>query len=218
MSEDISEDVTWNPLLEEFFSSTGEKAHCLSIMHHSAEAHYSFLRTFIDLPVIALSSVTGFCSVGSSMMFDDQKIASITLGVVSLFVGFLNSVGTYFGFAKRAEAHRITSLQYARLYRFLNIEMTLPRDERMPPSKLLKYCKEQYDRLQEISPLLPKRIVEEFKAKFDKIKDVSKPEEANGLEKITVFTNQDTSSDTPVELFPELAQSIKDKNLGSPPS
>ena len=96
--------------------------------------------------------------------------------------------------------------------------MTLPRDERMPPAKLLKYCKEQYDRLQEISPLLPKRTVEDFKAKFDKIKDVSKPEEANGLEKITVFTNQDTSSDTPVELFPELAQSIKDKNLGSLPS
>jgi len=184
MSEDIGENVTWNDLLEEYFSSTGEKAHCLSVMHHSAEAHFSFLRTFIDLPVIALSSVTGFCSVGSSLMFDDQKVSAITLGVVSLFVGFLNGVGTYFGFAKRAEAHRITSLQYARLYRFLSIEMSLPREERMLPSKLLSFCRDQYDRLQEISPLLPQKIINDFKEKFDKILDISKPEEANGLEKI----------------------------------
>jgi hypothetical protein len=66
--------------------------------------------------------------------------------------------------------------------------MALPRDERMTPADLLKYCKEQYDRLSEISPLIPPRIIADFKTKFKDLKDVSFPEEANGLHPIIVFT------------------------------
>jgi hypothetical protein len=57
----------------------------------------------------------------------------------------------------------------------------------MKPSDFLKYVKDQYDRLQEISPLVPPSIIREFQKKFDKYTDISKPEEANGLEKIEVY-------------------------------
>jgi hypothetical protein len=186
MSEEIG-DISWNPRLEEYFSSTGEKAHCLSWCHKKAEALYSNRRNFIELPVIVLSSAVGFLSVGSTSMFEGQeKVASIALGIGSLFVSVLQTINTYFGWAKRAEGHRIASIQYAKLYRFLNIEMSLPRSERMEPSDLLKSVKDQYDRLTEVSPLLPNVVLEEFKKKFEKEKDISKPEEANGLEKIVV--------------------------------
>ena len=52
---------------------------------------------------------------------------------------------------------------------------------------MLKYVKDQYDRLAEISPLVPDSVVQEFKHKFEKYTDVAKPEEANGLNKIEVF-------------------------------
>jgi hypothetical protein len=57
----------------------------------------------------------------------------------------------------------------------------------MQPNDFLKYVKDQYDRLQEISPLLPPEVIKEFQVKFADEKDISKPEEANGLEKITVY-------------------------------
>jgi hypothetical protein len=57
----------------------------------------------------------------------------------------------------------------------------------MQPNDFLKYVKDQYDRLQEISPLLPPEVIKEFQTKFADEKDISKPEEANGLEKITVY-------------------------------
>lgn len=191
MSESIDGDISWNERLEEYFASTGEKAHCLSWIHKKSEEKYAQMRTFIDLPVIAISSVTGFLSVGSSSMFGDQMAASIALGLCSLLVSVLNTTGTYFGWAKRAEGHRISSIQYARLYRFLNIEMSLPRSERMTPADLLKHTKDQYDRLQEISPMLPPSVITEFKEKFKNETDISKPEEANGLEKIIIFGSRE---------------------------
>jgi len=191
MSEDIAQTISWNSRLEDYFASTGEKAHCLSWLHKRAEALYSFRRNFIDLPVIVISSMTGFLSVGSSTMFEGQeKWSSIALGIASLFVGVLNTTGSYFGWSKRAEGHRIASIQYAKLYRFLQIEMSLPREERMTPQALLKSTRDQYDRMQEISPLLPPEIIKEFQQKFKNEHEISKPEEANGLEKIAVWKDE----------------------------
>jgi hypothetical protein len=109
--------------------------------------------------------------------------------VASLFVSVLNTAGSYYGWAKRSEGHRISAIHYARLYRFISVELSLPRDERMDPANFLKYVKDQYDRLQEISPLLPPEVIADFSKKFANEKEISKPEEANGLEKITVFRN-----------------------------
>lgn len=183
-------DVTWNTRLEEFFASSGEKAHCLSMMHKQAEALYSRRRNFIDLPVIIGSGVIGFLNAGSSTMFEDPKISSVALGVGSLVVGILQTINTYFNWSKRAEGHRISSIQYSKLYRFLSIEMSLPRDERMTPSDLLKQVRDTYDRLQEISPLLPQEVIHAFKKKYggESYKDISRPSEMNGLEKVVIYT------------------------------
>jgi hypothetical protein len=184
---EIGEGVSWTSNLEEFFASSGEKAHCLGIMHKQAEALFSHRRTLIELPVIVGSGLIGFLNAGSMSMFNDPQTSSVALGVGSLIVGMLQTINTYFNWAKTAEGHRLASIQYEKLYRFLSIEMGLPRNERMPPSDLLKQTKETYDRLQEISPLIPAQIIKEFQARYDKYKEISKPSEANGLEKIEVY-------------------------------
>ena len=187
----MSKEIHWTTRLEEYFAHTGEKASCLAWVHKRAESMYSSRKIWIDLPVAIGAAVTGFISVGSPSMFAGaQGTASTAIGVASLGVSILNTVGSYFNWAKRAEGHRISSIQYAKLYRFIMIEMALPRDERMTPHDFLKYTKEQYDRLAEISPLVPEEIMNEFKAKFSenaKYAEVAKPEEANGLSRIHVF-------------------------------
>ena len=187
--------IHWTVKLEEYFASTGEKAHCLSWVHKQAEQMYSTRRTFIDLPVIVGSGIVAFLNAGSSSMFDDPRISSIALGIGSLCIGVLNTLGSYFGWAKRAEGHRISAIHYAKLYRFITVELALPREERMSPPAFLKYVKDQYDRLQEISPLVPQSIVRSFQRKFKNETEISKPEEANGLEKITVYRRTDEEQD-----------------------
>jgi hypothetical protein len=190
MSEELSKRIEWNSRLEEYFASTGEKAICYAWIHKHSEAMYSKRTTWIDLPVIVLSGVLGFLSVGSTNMFaGNETVATSAIGAGSLAVSVLNTIGSYFGWAKRAEGHRIANIQYSKLYRFLTIELSLPRHERMTPYELLKYTREAVDRLQEISPLMPPEIVAMFKSRFgdEKYKDISKPEETNGLEKIVIF-------------------------------
>ena len=187
-SQELSTNIHWTTTLEEYFATTGEKANCLAWVHKRSETIFNGKKTYLDLPVIILSGVTGFCSVGSPTLFaGNQAMASTIIGVASLTVSILNTVGSYFNWAKRGEGHRISSIHYAKLYRFILVEMSLPRDERMSPHDLLKYVKDQYDRLAEISPLVPDSVVTEFKNKFEKYTDIAKPEEANGLNKIEIF-------------------------------
>jgi hypothetical protein len=180
-------EIKWGEKLEEYFATTGEKAHCFSWLHKRSEEMYSSSSIWIDLPVIILGVLNGATSIGSKSLFGDSDYASIGIGAVALLTSILNTIGSYFSWSRRAEAHKISSLQYAKLYRYLSIQMSLPREERLTPKELLKYVKEQYDRLSEISPLIPPRIIKRFNEKFDTIKDISKPEEVNGLEAIYVY-------------------------------
>lgn len=204
-SQEISANISWTVRLEEYFASTGEKASGLAWVHKRAEAIYSTRRTYIDLPVIIGSGVIAFLNAGSQSLFSDQRIASTALGVGSLFMGILNSFGTYFGWSKRAEGHRISAIHYAKLYRFISVELSLPRPERMSPNDLLKYVKDQYDRLAEISPMVPELVIHEFQHKFKNDK-VSKPEETNGLHKIDIY--KDVDDDDSMKQLPDITSPV----------
>ena len=187
---DIGTNVTWTVVLEDYFAQTGEKANGLAIMHKRAESIFARRKTYIDLPVIVGSGAVAFLNAGSSSLFaGNQQLAATALGVGSLVIGILNTVGTYFGWAKRAEGHRMSGIHYAKLYRFINVELRLPRDQRMQPGDFLKYVKDQYDRLAELSPMIPSSITSTCAKQVEKYMDISKPEETNGLNKINIFVD-----------------------------
>lgn len=159
---------------------------------------YSARNVWIDLPAIILGTLNGAVSVGSESLFGGSPYAPVGVGVVALLTAILTTIGSYFSWSRRAEGHRISSLNYAKLYRFLTIEMSLPRNERMTPNDLLKYVKTEYDRLSEISPLVPPNIIEDFKMRFSDAKydAISRPEDTNGLHAIHIFTREDAETPT----------------------
>lgn len=186
----IADRISWTIVLEEYFAQTGEKANGLAIMHKKAESIFTRRKVYIDLPVIVGSGAVAFLNAGSSSLFaGNQQLAATSLGVGSLVIGILNTVGTYFAWAKRSEGHRMSAIHYAKLYRFINVELRLPRDERMQPGDFLKYVKDQYDRLAELSPPIPTSVAREFSARMERYNDISKPEETNGLNKIEIFVD-----------------------------
>jgi hypothetical protein len=187
MDDDHVKDIGWNHKLEEYFASTGEKAHCLSWLHKQCEVLFSWMTAFIDLPVIILSSIIGAINIGSKSLFSESSNAPIILGSASIFIATLTSIGTYFSWSKRAEQHRISYIYYSKMYRYLSVEMSLPRHERVKPKDLLKYIRNEYDRLSEISPLFPRSIIKKFNDKFKNETQISQPEEVNGLEKIAIY-------------------------------
>ena len=181
--------ITWNSQLEKIMTDEGERSLCFSWLHVKSETYYSKLNTYLSLPVIMLSTIAGAGSIGSETLFNGTKTANVVIGCISLTVATLNTIGSYFAWAKRSESHRIAATTYKKVYRFILIELALPRHERIVAKDMLKVVREQCDRLQETSPHIPDNVILEFKKKFSTTTpDVAKPEITNGLDPILVYS------------------------------
>lgn len=193
---DIGDKVKWNSQIERIISEQGERALCYSWLHTNAEKMYSSYYNYIALPTIVLSTIAGTASIGSQTLFNDVTASSIGIGAISLVVGVLNTVSTHFGWAKRSEAHRQTAVAYSKIHRFILVELSLPRMERIEASNMLKFTREQIDRLEETSPQVPESIIKKFKKTFgDTTPELSKPEITNGLDPIQVYVEGSSPHD-----------------------
>ena len=184
--EDGDGNITWNDSLEALVAEEAEKCGGLSWLHMECEKYFSLHTNFIALPVIILSTVNGFLSGSSQTIFTNPQVSSIALGIVSLFTGVLSTLGSYFAWAKRTEAHRISGIQYQKIYKFLRIELSLPKSERIAAKDILKITRDQIERLMEISPAVPELIVKKYKETFKDSLNVAQPEIINGLKKIEI--------------------------------
>lgn len=180
--------ITWNNQLEQVISEEGEKCLSYSWLHDRSQKKYKNLNNWIAIPVIIFSTLSGAGSIGGASFFDDFKAAPYIIGLISIMVGILNTVGSYFSWAELSELHRISGIQYSKNYNIVKIELSLPREQRISPSDFLKIIKEQLQTLREISPEISDDIIQEYKFKFDIYKDVSKPEICNGLHNIEVYS------------------------------
>ena len=182
-------DIHWSTPLEELVASEGEKARGLAWLNQRAETYYAHRANAIAIPVIILSTLAGTASVGSTSLFGSEtQISSIVIGLVSIGVGILNTISSYFSWARKAEAHRIAFLQYSKLFSIIRIEMSLPRTERQEPESLLKQIRDSMERLAETTPSPPPSILAEFNNHFkDEDKSISRPTEVNGLQKISIY-------------------------------
>jgi hypothetical protein len=200
-------EIHWNQQLEEILSQEGERALCYAWLHSKSQTRVSTYDTNIALPVIALSTIAGTGSIASQSLFGNSQAAGLVIGLISLSVGVMNTVSNYFGFAKRSEAHKISAITYAKIHKFIVIELSLPRKERMKAKDMLKIIREQLERLAETSPQIPDPIIAIFNEKFHDQKDVSKPEITNGLDPIHVYVENsesftpDVKSKISVKLF-----------------
>lgn len=186
MEDNTVHHISWNDSLENLVAEEAEKCGGLSWLHGECEKYFSLRTNCIALPVIILSTVNGFLSGSSQSIFSNGQVASIGLGVLSLFTGVLSTVGSYFAWAKRTEAHRISSLQYQKIAKFLSIELSLPKDERIAAKDILKITREQIERLMEISPAVPEYIIYKYKNRFKNNTGVAQPEIIEGFKKVTI--------------------------------
>jgi hypothetical protein len=191
MSEE-SKDITYNASLEKLIAEEAEKCSGLAWLHKKAQAKTGNSNNWITIPTIVLSTLVGFLSSTSSSLFTNATNASVGIGAVSLFTGILSTVGNYFAFAKRTEGHRIASISYSKLARFLEIELSLPKSERILAKDLLKITKDQIERLLETSPAVDDAVIAEYKKAFKDLTDVAHPAETNGLHKVTINSKEFT--------------------------
>lgn len=187
--ESINNNTRWNSQLEMILSQEGEKALCFMWLHARAEKKFTKYDTFITIPAIVISTISGAAST-SIGGFEEYRFLNYIIGAMSLSVSLLNTLGSKFSWGKRSQAHNIASLTYSKIYTFIKIELSLPRSERMSAHDMLKSFREQLARLEEISPRIPDDIIKQFNDKFHDLQTVSKPEITNGLDPINVYVDK----------------------------
>lgn len=183
-------ELQYNSHLEDIIASEAEKALVLRWLHNAAEHRYSKFNTWITLPVITISTLAGTASIGSSTLFGpNSEAASVVIGLMSLFVSILNVVASFFGWAKRAEGHRISSINYGKMHRWISIELALPRDQRVAAKHFMKEIRQQIDRMNETSPQVPVEVIGQFRQRVKDLKsDVSLPEICDEIHRVDVYS------------------------------
>jgi hypothetical protein len=187
----------WNDELELYLKQLGEYSQIYSLLHKNSEKKYNKISYKFDIPNIVISTVAGTLSISSSGLFQGmEKQASVFIGILSLTSSILTTINSYFGFKKRSENHRLCSIQYQKLYLKIDLVLGLKQDERPHINDFIKYITDEYNRLSEISPIIDKELLNEFKNKFKDYKTVvSFPQELNGLNKITIYSDEEKGDD-----------------------
>jgi hypothetical protein len=176
--------MIWSDPLETVVKELGEQSQALAWVHDAAQRWCSNWSTRLIFPCIILSTLSGAGSVGASSLLPFNGSATL-VGIVSLLVGMLQTVQTYFKFPERSEAHRIAALQYGKIRSHLNMQLSLSRSERKSAEELVVWLTTENERLAEIVPQLPKAIIELFKKTFNNT-ETSVPSILNGLDPMKV--------------------------------
>jgi hypothetical protein len=184
--------IIWDDDLEKLIKDECEISYSYYLLHNLSYIRFSHINNYINLPVMILSSLTGASSMGSSAIFNNVYISSIVIGLVILLLNSLQAINTYFKFSQLSEAHRIASISFQKVSRYLEIELSLPRKQRSDPKIILKVLKNEIDRLMETSPLIEQVIIDKYNKKY-KDERASKPAIVNGL-KIICINDEDNKS------------------------
>ena len=173
---DSSETVItdWGPGLEEVLRKEGEESESLFWLHNRASVVATRNNDIINIPSIILQTVTGFLSATGGL------VPPLALGAISVFTGILSTLLSYYKFSARAEAHRMSAQLYLKIYKKIEIELSLPQEQRMSPIKLLEEVRDKLARVGEVAPDVPELVIQEYKKQFHD-GDTKKPIIANGL-------------------------------------
>jgi hypothetical protein len=141
------------------------------------------------------------------------------LGAITIGSGVLTTVNQYIKSSSLAEAHRAASLAYGKLYRLILTELSMRRDQRQDVAVFLKMIRAEQDRLQEMSPSILPRIIDQFNALFKDNKLLEKPEVTGDMDHIVVpllmeYTSSVNTNDLLQQRFKRLKAKIP-RNRGN---
>jgi hypothetical protein len=206
------ESIEYNRDVENILKTNAEECESLSILHRFSFEKYNERSNYINIPVIILSSAIGFAT-GIEIGYDKMNII---LGIGSIFVGIIKSIDTYFQLGKRAESHRLCSLQFGQLNKKIAIELALPRAQRINAKDMLSLIKTDIKNLNDIAPLIDEDVILKYNVRYTET-NVSKPNMVNGLSVVNIRVDDGPSSTSSVAMAPVSSepQTPTERNVGS---
>jgi len=158
----VEKDYSWKKEQEQILKKWADKSLCFKMMHERSYKKYWCLNAWFNIPVIIISTITGTGNFASGSFGGGSTYVSFIIGGFNLFAGILATIATYTGVAQKLEAHRFSSVAWDKFSRKLQIELAKSRLDRLKAKDFIKQSAEEYDRLIEMSPILPNDIIRWF--------------------------------------------------------
>ena len=160
-------DVPWTHEHEMILVDWGDKALCYKWLHETSHHSYARKNTWFTIPVIIMSTLTGTANFAQDKIPAAYiSVATMAIGAVNLIAGILTTIQQFLKISELNEAHRVSSIAWGKFYRNIKVELAKSPKERTPVTQLLKYAKEEFDRLIETSPTLSDKVTAQFKTTF----------------------------------------------------
>jgi hypothetical protein len=180
----------WTKEQEQLMAEWSDIAACYRWLHDRTEKLYSQKNTWITIPVIVLSTLTGTANFALGSFIEDasqKTYAQAGIGAVSIFAGILTTLGNFFKYAQNSEANRVASIAWGKFQRLLAVELAIDPDSRIEAMDFLKICRNDLDRLIEQSPPVPDVVIAAFEKEFVDMPNLKRPDIAHGLEHTRIF-------------------------------
>jgi hypothetical protein len=189
----IPENYEWSVEHEHILAEWADKAMCYRWLHTRSNSLYSNLNAWYTIPCIIISTLAGTANFAQGRVPEQyQALFTMVVGGVNILGGIISTIQQFLKITQLNEAHRVSSIAWDKFYRNIKIELTKHPNERIAVSHMLKMSKEEFDRLMETSPVIPDKIIVEFKKSFSKSEEfaiVSKPEICDVLISTEKFRN-----------------------------
>ena len=158
----IEGEYAWKKEQEHILKKWADKSLCFKMMHERAYKRYWCLNAWFNIPVIIISTITGTGNFASGSFGPNGQYIIFILGAFNIFAGILATIATYTAVARKVEEHRFAAVSWDKFARRLQIELAKSRADRVKAKDFIKASSEEYDRLIEMSPILPNDIIRWF--------------------------------------------------------
>jgi hypothetical protein len=193
-----------------------DKAMCYRWLHSKSNSLYASLNAWYTIPCIIISTLAGTANFAQQRVpVQYQGLFTMVVGGVNILGGIISTIQQFLKITQLNEAHRVSSIAWDKFYRNIKIELAKHPKERMHVIQMLKICKEEFDRLMETSPVIPDKIIYQFKGSFkqnDEFDKIFKPEVCDVLTSTEKFRNPWFNEDNKTSRNNELEQ-IKQMRL-----
>ena len=197
----------WKEEEERLLKGWADKSQCYQWMHLRAKQIYQRKNAWYTIPVIIISTLAGTANFAQERISDDLKpTVSMIIGSMSLIAGIITTISQFLKVSELNESHRIASLSWGKFYRDINAELIRHPLDRMSPDQFIKFCKEEYNRLVEISPFVPKKVLNHFNNKFKKNNTIIKPEICDDITSTDIYIMNNDDRNIMIE---ELNREVK---------
>ena len=134
---------------------------------YSVFIYFDAKNRWFTIPVIILSTITGTANFAQER-FDAsyRQYVVILIGSLNILAGIITTIKQFLKISELNEAHRVSNIAWGKFHRNIKVELAKNPKERIPVDQMIKWGKEEFDRLLETSPVIRESVIIAFKNTF----------------------------------------------------